>query len=380
MNQSLFSTAPDATGKGQKEVTRDIMSPRLLAEYLGVDIRTVYRYLADNIIPSIKLPGKTLVRKHEITVLFASSNVGKSILAVQIAEDVAREEKVAYVDLELSTKQFQMRYYDPETHEQHIFPDNFYRAEIDPALITECNLENGILASIEEAKLKGYRFFIIDNITFICCDSEKGATAGSFMIKLKRLKHEHSLTIIVIAHTPKRRGYEPITQYDLAGSAVLINLFDAGFAMARSAKDPNIRYLKQVKVRTGEYLYDSENVMVMELLKDHGYLRFEVQGYANESDHLKTPGRDDYFDQIQDILRLQKEGASYQKIADTLGISKSMVQRRLKKAEKLDIKLDGSKTAGVSGVSTVSDTIQPIQAIRPIQQPDSTLPFNSEED
>ena len=73
MNQSLFSTAPDATGKGQKEVTRDIMSPRLLAEYLGVDIRTVYRYLADNIIPSIKLRGKTLVRKSDVDKLFDSA-------------------------------------------------------------------------------------------------------------------------------------------------------------------------------------------------------------------------------------------------------------------------------------------------------------------
>ena len=51
-----------------------------------------------------------LIVANENTVIFAASNVGKSILAVQIAEEIAKEEKVLYLDLELSDKQFQMRY------------------------------------------------------------------------------------------------------------------------------------------------------------------------------------------------------------------------------------------------------------------------------
>ena len=328
--------------------------------------------------PDPKMYFHNLVAQYEITVLFASSNVGKSILAVQIADTVAREEKVAYIDLELNTKQFEMRYYDPETHEKYKFPNNFDRAEIAKGAVPDGNLENGILSSVEQSVRKGYRFFIIDNITYICGDSEKGSSASNFMINLKRLRELYSLTIIVIAHTPKRRGYEPISQYDLAGSAVLINLFDAGFAIARSAKDPNIRYLKQVKVRTGEFLYDYDNVMVLELVKEHGFLKFKNNGYADESDHLKVPGSDDDLGQIQEILRLQKDGQSIRKIAETLEISAGMVQRRLKKAEKMNITLE-DKDDGVSGVSNVSDTKQPIQAIQSIQQPDISLPFNDEE-
>lgn len=74
------------------------------------------------------------------------------------------------------------------TGEIHIFPANFTRAEIDPELIVGADLEQEILASIEEAAVQGTRFFVIDNITFICNDSEKGATAGSFMMRLIRLK------------------------------------------------------------------------------------------------------------------------------------------------------------------------------------------------
>ena len=92
-----------------------------------------------------------LIVQYENTVIFASSNVGKSILAIQIAEDIARSEKILYVDLELSAKQFQLRYTDPTTGYRHIFPANFTRAEIAPELIVGADLEQEILSSIEEA-------------------------------------------------------------------------------------------------------------------------------------------------------------------------------------------------------------------------------------
>lgn len=217
-----------------------------------------------------------LIVQYENTVIFASSNVGKSILAIQIAEDIARTEKVLYVDLELSSKQFQMRYSDISTGEIHIFPANFTRAEIDPELIVGADLEHEILAYIEEAAVQGTRFFVIDNITFICNDSEKGATAGSFMMRLIRLKKKYGPTTVVIAHTPQRRAWEPVTQNDLAGSTKIINFFDAGIALSRSAKDNNLRYLKQVKVRTGEYRYDAENVIIFDISKISGFLKFEI--------------------------------------------------------------------------------------------------------
>ena len=206
-----------------------------------------------------------LIVEYECTVIFASSGVGKSIFVTQIAEEIAWKEPLLFIDLELADKQFQMRYTDPVTNQVHMFPDNFERAEIDPELIVGEDLEEAILDSIEDSAKRGTRFFVLDNITFACNDSEKGATAGQFMMKMIRLKKKYHLTIIVIAHTPKRRGYEPITQNDLAGSAKLINFFDAGIAIVRSARDPNLRYVKQVKVRTGEFLHDADNVIIYDV-------------------------------------------------------------------------------------------------------------------
>ena len=326
--------------------------------------------------PDPKMYFYNLIVQFENTVIFASSNVGKSILAVQIAETIAREEKIMYIDLELSTKQFQMRYSDIATGLIHIFPSNFIRAEIDPELIAGADLEQEILDSIEEAAAQGISFFIIDNITFICNDSEKGATAGSFMMKLIRLKKKFNLTTIVIAHTPKRRLWEPITQNDLAGSAKLINFFDAGIALARSAKDTNLRYLKQVKVRTGEYQYDAENVIILDISKTDGFLKFEVQGYAREDDHLRNRESSDNVEEILSILRLRKDGKSLREIARTLDMSLGMVQRRLRTAEEQNITLQEDSDSSVSDCIGVSDAIQ---SIHPIHPDTARLPFKEED-
>ena len=64
----------------------------------------------------------TLWYEGEVTCLFADSNVGKSIFAVQIADQIATTEPVLYVDCELSEKQFQLRYTDKESGIMHKFP------------------------------------------------------------------------------------------------------------------------------------------------------------------------------------------------------------------------------------------------------------------
>ena len=320
-----------------------------------------------------------LIVEYECTVIFASSGVGKSIFVTQIAEEIAWKEPLLFIDLELADKQFQMRYTDPVTNQVHMFPDNFERAEIDPELIVGEDLEEAILDSIEDSAKRGTRFFVLDNITFACNDSEKGATAGQFMMKMIRLKKKYHLTIIVIAHTPKRRGYEPITQNDLAGSAKLINFFDAGIAIVRSARDPNLRYVKQVKVRTGEFLHDADNVIIYDVNKVDGFLKFEFREFGEEGDHLKVPTKDYETDEIQDILKLQHQGKSLREIAKDLDMSLGMVQRRLKKAAALNIKYvpeEGEESADVSDVSTVSDAIQPIQDDTAVQQ---RLPYKEEE-
>lgn len=308
--------------------------------------------------PDPKMYFYDLIVQYENTVIFAASNVGKSILATQIAESIAKTDKVLYVDLELSSKQFQMRYSDTATGKTHVFPDNFQRAEIDPELMVGANLEQETLDSIEEAARQGTKFFVIDNLTFICQGTESGAKAGLFMKQLIRLKKRYGLTTIVIAHTPKRRGWKPITQNDLAGSSKLINFFDAGIALARSANDTNLRYLKQVKVRTGEFQYDEDNVLLLDVNKEDGFLQFDVLGTGREEDHLNALEGGEAANEILEILMMQRDGMSIRQIAEAMNMGKSTVQRHLAYAKESNIQIPEESKKAVPNDPNVPTTGQ----------------------
>ena len=146
----------------------------------------------------------TLWYEGEACCLFADSNLGKSIYAVQIATSIAEKQRVLYFDFELSDKQFQLRYTDEEGN-LFQFPNNLYRVEINREALGIDNFEDSVILNIEEAAVKtNAKVLIIDNLTYLCIATEKGDLAGSLMMKLMRLKREYGLSILVLAHTPKR--------------------------------------------------------------------------------------------------------------------------------------------------------------------------------
>ncbi len=273
----------------------------------------------------------TLWYEGEACCLFADSNLGKSIYAVQIATSIAEKQRVLYFDFELSDKQFQLRYTDEEGN-LFQFPNNLYRVEINREALGIDNFEDSVILNIEEAAVKtNAKVLIIDNLTYLCIATEKGDLAGSLMMKLMRLKREYGLSILVLAHTPKRPLTNPITQNDLAGSKKLYNFFDSVFAIGKSAKDSNLRYIKQLKVRYGNYTYDMDNVIVCSIEKVGSFLKFVQIGFAEEREHLKEQTENDITTLIENAKDLRSEGKSIREIASILGVSKSKIDRILKK-------------------------------------------------
>lgn len=269
----------------------------------------------------------------EVCCLFADSNVGKSIYAVQIATTIAQTgRKVLYFDFELSDKQFQLRYTD-EQGKLFNFPPSLYRVEINKDSLCECNdFEAALIGNIEQAAVAtGAKVLIIDNLTYLCIASEKGDVAGSLMMRLMSLKRQYELSMLILAHTPKRPLTNPITQNDLAGSKKLYNFFDSAFAIGRSAKDRNLRYVKQLKVRFGNYTYDADNVIVCSIEKENAYLHFKTIGFATEREHLKEPSDSDKADLVANVKQLSAEGKTQREIAAKLNLSPASVNRYLKK-------------------------------------------------
>lgn len=311
-----------------------------------------------------------LIVQGENTVVYASSNIGKSVFCTQMAAKIAKYRKVLYIDCELSDKQFEMRYTDPITGDTHLFPDNFLRAEIDPELIVGADLEQAILDSIEQAAQEGVEVIFVDNITFLCNDSEKGLTAGEFMMKLIRIKRRHNLTTVVIAHTPKRDGKQPLSQNDLAGSAKLINFFDAGIAIGKSAKDSTLRYLKQTKVRTGTFQYDSEHVAVYRLENTNAFTHFEYQGLDKESNHLREKNAETDLEDINAIVELKKQGKSIREIVEETGFKQTTVFRKIKKAKEMGLLVDETQADAAAAA-------EPDQTVEP-EVEDARLPFKED--
>lgn len=272
----------------------------------------------------------TLWYEGEVCCLFSDSNLGKSIYAVQIATSIAKKQKVLYFDFELSDKQFQLRCSD-EANNLNQFPDNLYRVEINRDSLDAVNFEEAVIGNIEQTAIKlGAKVLIIDNLTYLCVASEKGDAAGTLMLRLMALKRKYGLSMLILAHTPKRCLSNPITQNDLAGSKKLYNFFDSVFAIGKSAKNSSVRYIKQLKVRYGNYTYDADNVIVCVIEKVGTFLQFVDIGYAVEKEHLKEPSEKDSTQEKETIKRMVAEGKTYRVIASELGVTLGKVQRALK--------------------------------------------------
>ncbi len=287
----------------------------------------------------------------EICILFADTNVGKSILAVQIADAISKgqnignieietdKQKVIYFDFELSDKQFEARYSEKLIGgnyftNHHQFDDDFIRAEINPNAEIEngfATFEDYLNSSLNHTIAEtGAKVLIIDNLTYLKNETEKARDALPLMKYLKSLKNKYNLSILALAHTPKRDSSKPITRNDLQGSKMLINFCDSSFSIGESSRENGLRYLKQIKVRNAEMKFDAENVHLCQIEKPDNFLRFAFEGFARESEHLKAITEKDRNELIEQVKNLSASGESQRNIADTLGISLGAVNKYLK--------------------------------------------------
>lgn len=281
----------------------------------------------------------------ELCILFADTNLGKSILAVQIADSISKgiaikgfrlnaaAQQVLYLDFELSEKQFENRY-SINYEQSYDFHPNFLRAELNPEadiIDRSKSFEDYLIESIEEyVKSSGVKVLIIDNLTYLGSDNEKAKDALPLMKRLQSLKKQYGLSILVLAHTPKRDPSKPITVNDVQGSKMLMNFCDSAFAIGRSTTDEKLRYIKQIKQRNTEQVYGDDNVCLCQIVKPSNFLQFELISLTKEWEHLRQPSADDREVLIQEVKKLSQQGMSQRDIAQKMCISVGSVNNYLK--------------------------------------------------
>ena len=327
----------------------------------------------------------------EVCILFADTNVGKSILAVQIADAISRgacigkashadeaagtsnlptdqptndpqatsetshhrsgassaselilrvetpPQKVIYFDFELTKKQFETRFAERDGDRlvnHYKFHPNCLRAEINPN-VTDftgfATFEAFLCHSLEKTiKKVGAKVVIVDNLTYLADETENARSAAPLMKYLKEVKVRYGLSMLVLAHTPKRDSSKPLRKNDLMGSKMLMNFCDSSFAIGESHKRPGLRYVKQIKGRIIQMSYDSENVLLATVRKENSFLGFHFIGTGNEYDHLKPRTEKESSDLNEKIRKLHHDGYSQRQIGDALGVSAATICRHLK--------------------------------------------------
>lgn len=288
----------------------------------------------------------------ELCILFSESNVGKSICGVQIAESIASgqpikglklnapAQPVAYFDFELSAKQFEGRYAIEDNENDrytnhYVFSENLHRLEMNNRVeipkgttFTEYAIEQ-IREFLQETNIK---ILLIDNLTWIQHETEKAENAGPLIKQIQAAIDDFNCSTLLFAHTPKRDASKPITMNDLAGSRQIMNFIDTCFAIGKSQMGNGIRYLKQIKSRSKQTKYDTNNVMVCSLEKEFNFLKFRFLEFDFETIHLRqkknlTP--EEKAELVRKVKELKSQGLTQREIAETAAISLGSVNNYL---------------------------------------------------
>jgi hypothetical protein len=335
-NQQEYNKRAEKAGKGGQVPERDPAKNLF-------EIHTAKQWLKqEKLTPPVGQLCGELWYQGELCIMFADTNVGKSVLAVQIGNSLARRDpigpfgvetdgplKVLYIDFEMSGKQFQSRY----TYQDILFDfsEQFFRAGFNPNANMHFSFDSYddyMSAAIEYGiKQTEATVLIIDNITCLREGTENTSQALALMKNLKALKTKHKLSVLVLAHTPKRNPSKPITRDDLQGSKMLINFADSAFAIGESHTQKGVRYVKQVKQRNTKEIYGADNVILWRITRPANFISYEFIGYGEEYHHLRSHSNQQRQQLIDQITQLHTQGQSQRQISKKLSVSLGFVNR-----------------------------------------------------
>lgn len=318
------------------ESLRDIVNHPIQPEYEGMLTTMPMNQLMQEVsaLPKPVPLIEGLWNVGELATFFGISNCGKSIVAVEWADRIARSGKrTLYADFELSRPQFYQRYTN-ENGESHQFPSALFRTELDcDKYLGSDDFESEILSELEHTIVKNdIEVVIIDNLTFLSNRSEKSDSAGLLMLRLKALKERLNISMLVVSHTPKRGSGETLDVTSMAGSMRLANFFQVMIGLGKSTSDEKIKYIKSVKYRASEIRFGSDNVIMGQLSNgdNNNFPHFEVLGYCSERSLLREVTEKSENDLVDKARQLQSEGKSQRQIATELRISLGKVNKILK--------------------------------------------------
>jgi len=312
-----------------------------------------------------------LIYERTIIMLFSETGLGKSLLAYQFGDAVSRgksilglenntkPQNVLLVDFENGEMVYKKRYNEvtKQNGKESYFNEypfafnNFHMCDLedpDKYQVPKTNTIEWWFEYIKyKAEVSNSKIVIIDNLFALISQGgiESTKEVAPLIKELHKLKRSKGWTVILIHHTPKR-GNDPLTRNDLAGSSNLSNLVDGVIGIGKSVYDgdEHSRYIKQIKpTRFSASVYGETNVITCKTARIFpNFTGFELislgedeMSYKNESTHLKAREnnlgkrytQEERLDNIKKMLDLEKANPNITKkqIADYLGIERRTV-------------------------------------------------------
>ena len=241
----------------------------------------------------------------EVAIFYATSKVGKTVLAYQVANAIANGEnvfpnntelknhckpkRVLYVDAELKVRQITGRYSEPYGQNLFQFSDNFFRIgkgkgfrwKKGDDLVEVINTD--IKTALIEYKAE---VLIIDNLSVLGNGIESSKEAMPLMLTLLNWNVDLDISIMVIGHTTKTDPFTKIEKSNLQGSAMIGNMFESIIAMNRCSGDENKRYIKAIDFRSEKEDFGANRVIVCNVEKPSNCLKWTFEGYDQEDNLL----------------------------------------------------------------------------------------------
>ncbi len=296
------------------------------------EISTVNELLARAVKPARPLFGDMWLTG-ELAVMFAEAGCGKSVLAAQIADSIARgaalkpmdakprRQKVIYLDLESTREQFCSRYrHDDGGFKPYKFSDNFVLARL--ADVVEPGVAD-IEAVIEST---GAKVLIIDNLAHLMKGHSSNETAR-LMRELRRLCRRDGISILLLVHSRPASLRRGIEARDLPFAEVISAFADNVFAVGRVGAAASERYIKHLRPGAGAHVFGAAHVPWFRIRKRSNFTYFEFRGFAREGALRLSDGDRREWQLIDRIAELKRLGLPVRSIAKALDMSKTTVQK-----------------------------------------------------
>jgi KaiC/GvpD/RAD55 family RecA-like ATPase len=259
-------------------------------------------------------------REGELALLFGAAGTGKSVIAMQVADAIARgtplsgfvmpkrRRKVLYVDLGLTGTQFGVRY------GRYTFSENLFRDKPGP--------EDDLFTWIKEAvSAKGLRAVVIDDLSAVKRTYDGIRENLVLMRRLKRLCEKADISVLAVSDAAEPRE-NWATESDLGRSVILCRVADSVFSIGRMPGQDMRSRLIQSRARTPKIFWRPANAPIGSIKQlTSGLIGFEFDGrFAPVVDEARR-------ERICDVYWRHEGGSSFRVIADELGISKTTAQR-----------------------------------------------------